>query len=159
MYDIIAAYNDLAVAQPDLTGASQAMLDEVLIPRDLHFGHRPLSNVLRPHFLTWQEYQYIRREGALLLGAFDRAYRRLLGDEAFRAQLDLTPEEEYLVQIDPGYDSPTPTGRIDTFFVHGGTWHAVEYNAETPAATAYEDELSDVFLNLPLMQAFAMRMN
>ena len=155
MYDIIAAYNDLAVAQPSLAGASQALLDEVLIPRDLHFGHRPLSNVLRPHFLTWPEYQYIRREGALLLGAFDRAYRRLLVDETFRAQMDLTADEEYLVQIDPGYDSPTPTGRIDTFFVHGGTWHAVEYNAETPAATAYEDELSDVFLNLPLMQAFA----
>lgn len=154
MYDIIAAYNDLAVSQPGLAGASQAMLDEVLIPRDLHFGRRPLANVLRPHFLTWDEYRYIRREGALLLGAFDRAYRRLLADEAFRAQMDLTPDEEYLIQIDPGYDSPTPTGRIDTFFVHGGTWHAVEYNAETPAATAYEDELSDVFLNLPLMHQF-----
>ncbi len=157
MRDIIAAYNDLAVGRPELAEASQAQLDEVLIPRHLHFGGRPLATVLRPHFLTRAEYQYIRHEGALLLAAFDRAYQRLLADAGFRAQMDLTPEEEDVVQIDPGYATPTPTGRIDTFFVHGGTLQAVEYNAETPAATAYEDELSDVFLGLPLMSEFGKK--
>lgn len=154
MRDIIAAYNNLAVNRPDLAAESQAQLDATLIPRNLHFGGRPLATVLRPHFLTQAEYDYVCREGALLLGACDRAYRRLLADKAFRAQMDLTPEEEDLIQIYPGYETPTPTGRIDTFFVHGGTLHAVEYNAETPAATAYEDELSEIFLGLPLMSEF-----
>ena len=154
MRDVIAKYNDLALRRADLAELSQAQLDATLVPRHLHFGGRPLATVLRPHFLTQAEYDYVRREGALLLGAFDRAYRRLLADADFRAQMDLTPEEETLIQVYPGYDTPTPTGRIDTFFVHGGTLQAVEYNAETPAATAYEDELSDVFLNLPLMTEF-----
>ncbi|MCW5851089.1 MAG: hypothetical protein KIT87_13520 [Anaerolineae bacterium] len=154
MRDIISQFNDLAVRRADLAEASQAQLDATLVPRHLHFGGRPLATVLRPHFLTQAEYDYVRHEGALLLGAFDRAYRRLLADADFRAQMDLTPEEETLIQVYPGYDTPTPTGRIDTFFVHGGTLQAVEYNAETPAATAYEDELSDVFLNLPLMTEF-----
>lgn len=154
MRDIIAKFNDLAVTRADLAEASQEQLDATLVPRNLHFGGRPLATVLRPHFLSRAEYDYVRRECALLLGACDRAYRRLLADKNFRAQMDLTPEEEVLIQVDPGYDTPTPTGRIDTFFVHGGTLQAVEYNAETPAATAYEDELSDVFLNLPLITEF-----
>ncbi len=157
MQDIIAAFNDLAVSRPDMAEESQALLNETLIPRRLHFGGRPLATVLRPHFLTPDEYAYIRHEMKLLLGAFARAYDRLMADPAFRAQMDLTPEEEDVIQIDPGYKTPTPTGRMDTFFIHGGTLQCVEYNAETPAATAYEDVLSDEFLNLPLLSEFGKR--
>ena len=74
MQDTIAAFNDLAVSRPDLAEESQALLNETLIPRRLHFGGRPLATVLRPHFLTPDEYAYIRQEMKLLLGAFARAY-------------------------------------------------------------------------------------
>jgi hypothetical protein len=42
---------------------------------------------------------------------------------------------------------------MDTFFTSEGLWFT-EYNAETPAAPAYCDALSDVFLGLPVMQRF-----
>ena len=71
MQDIIAAFNDLAASRADLAEESQALLNDTLIPRRLHFGQRPLATVLRPHFLTPDEYRYIRQEMRLLLGAGD----------------------------------------------------------------------------------------
>jgi hypothetical protein len=58
-----------------------------------------------------------------------------------------------------------PTARLDAFFVTGGGGRGMgalrftEFNAETPAAAAYTDELADVFLNLPVMAAFQKRYN
>jgi hypothetical protein len=57
-----------------------------------------------------------------------------------------------------------PTSRLDAFFLPGGAGgrgegvlRFSEYNAETPAAPAYTDELADVFLTLPIMAAFLRR--
>jgi uncharacterized circularly permuted ATP-grasp superfamily protein len=47
---------------------------------------------------------------------------------------------------------------MDTFLtVDGSSLQFVEYNAESPAAIAYEDVLSDVVARLPAMQRFAER--
>jgi uncharacterized circularly permuted ATP-grasp superfamily protein len=56
-----------------------------------------------------------------------------------------------------------PIGRLDCSLGHAGsngeaaTLHLLEYNAESPAAVAYEDGLAEVFLRTPLMQAFRQR--
>ncbi len=135
----------------------QAVFDKHLVPRHVHFGGRPLATVLRPHFLTVDQYRYIQRECAILAGAFSRAYDALMADPQLRAQMDLMPEEEEAITIDPGFKVPSPTQRIDTFFSHDGTLHCVELNAETPAGMGYQDESSDIFLGLPIMHEFMKR--
>ena len=73
--------------------------------------------------------------------------------EQMRAQFGLANWEEELLRDDPGFAAPSPTARMDTFFTSEGLWFT-EYNAETPAAPAYCDALTEVFLGLPIMQRF-----
>ncbi|HEY7850125.1 MAG TPA: hypothetical protein VIC27_08675, partial [Ktedonobacterales bacterium] len=54
--------------------------------------------------------------------------------------------------------APSPTSRLDTFyFPDTGALALTEYNAETPAAPAYCDTISDVFYALPAMREFMRR--
>jgi hypothetical protein len=163
--DAINYYHSLL---DDQTGSeSQAQLTSQLHRRQLFFGERPLCTVLRPRFLTAAHYRQLRRAIREVMPAFAKAYRTALANPAFRAQFGLTRWEEELVKVDPGFSASSPTARMDTFFVQdnaslpiegveAGLFFA-EYNAETPAAVAYNDSLSEVFLALPVMGEFQHR--
>jgi hypothetical protein len=87
--------------------------------------------------------------------AFDHAYRAALADEGLRSQFGLTEWEEALIQSDPGFPDPSPVSRLDTFYLPDeNELRLTEYNAETPAAAAYNDVLSEAFYGLPIMRAF-----
>jgi hypothetical protein len=163
--DAIDYYHSLL---DDQSGSdSQAQLTSQLHRRQLFFGERPLCTVLRPRFLTASQYRQLRRAIREVMPAFAKAYHSALANPVFRAQFGLTDWEEELVQVDPGFSAPSPTARMDTFFVQdldfppgegveAGLFFA-EYNAETPAAVAYNDSLSEVFLALPVMGEFQHR--
>jgi hypothetical protein len=150
--DAIHHYHDLLT--PQLAADSQAQLTAVQHLRGLAFGERPLCTVLRPRFLTHEQYRFLCQRVGRLLRAFDKVYRAALADPAFRKQFLLLPEEEELVQHDPGFPSCSPTGRLDAFFVSEQDFRFTEYNAETPAAAAYTDCLGEVFLGLPIIREF-----
>jgi hypothetical protein len=132
---------------------SQGQLNQQLHGRELFFGDRPLCTVLRPRFLTPEQYRQLQTAIRAVMPAFHRAHQAALAEAGFRAQFRLTDWEEKLIQVDPGFPSPSPTSRMDTFFL-GDKLHFTEYNAETPAAPAYNDVLSEVFYGLPVMRAF-----
>ena len=146
---------------------SQGQLTRQLHQRQLFFGERPLCTVLRPRFLTFDQYHLLQRAIRELMPAFTKAHRLALADPAFRAQFGLTEWEEELIQVDPGFSAPSPTARMDSFLTPdspeasteriGMSLYFAEYNAETPAAAAYNDALSEVFLALPVMGAFQRR--
>jgi len=151
--DAIACYHDLLT--DDLAAASAAQLSDQLRRRGLFFGDRPICSVLRPRFLLPEQYAYIAARSQVLLAAFATVHRTALADAGFRAQFALTDWEETLVQHDPGFDSPSPTSRLDAFYEpETGTLRFTEYNAETPAAVAYNDVLSEVSYGLPVMREF-----
>ncbi len=140
----------------DSMGAeSQGQLDEGQRRRGLHFGDRPLTTVLRPRFLVPEQYRFLQGRVRLLMRAFRKAYGAALEDADFRAQFGLTDWEEHLIALDPGYPEPHPTARLDAFFVTGrGGLRFMEFNGEVPAAPAYNDVLSELFLGLPIMREF-----
>jgi glutathionylspermidine synthase len=149
----IESYHSLLTEE--LAAESNAQLEDQLRRRGLFFGERPLSTVLRPRFLTAEQYAFLKRRICLLLPAFDKAYRRALADDAFRRQFRLLEWEEELIRDDPGFADPSPVSRLDAFFVHErGGLRFTEYNAETPAAASYNDVLAGVFLGLPVMREF-----
>ncbi len=156
-HDAIQTYLDLLT--DDLAAASQERLDEQQRRRGLGFGQRPLCTVLRPRFLSLEEYRYLRRQVRILLQAFCRAHERAVADAHFRQQFLLTPQEDELFRFEPGYRCPMPTSRLDAFYLSKpngiGELRFTEFNAETPAAPAYTDELADVFLTLPIFSAFS----
>jgi hypothetical protein len=147
-----------ALLTDTLAAETQGQLDEQLRRRGLFFGERPLCTVLRPRFLTPDQYRFLRQRVGVMLGALDTAYRAAVEDDAFRGQFRLLDWEEELVQVDPGFREASPVSRLDAFFVHErGGLKFTEYNAETPAGAAYGDLLSDVFLGLPVMREFLRR--
>src|SRR3954471_14178289 len=153
LQESIDAYH--ALLSDDLAQQSMGQLEDQLRRRGLTFGGRPLSTVLRPRFLTPEQYRFLQVRVGILLRAFDRAYKRAIGDDAFRAQFGLFDWEEELIKDNPGFRDPSPVSRLDAFFTHDrGGLKFTEYNAETPAAASYNDVLAEVFYGLPVMREF-----
>lgn len=153
--DAIQTYHDLLT--DELAGESQVQLDDQLRRRGLFFGNRPLCTVLRPRFLSAEEYQFLQTRTQAVVRTLGKAYQHALADQEFRKQFGLETWEEDLIHVDPGFRDPSPTARVDTFFEDDGHLWVTEYNAETPAATAYNDVLTETFLALPIMRPFLRR--
>ncbi|HEX5727564.1 MAG TPA: hypothetical protein VFX98_18980 [Longimicrobiaceae bacterium] len=139
----------------DLAAETAGRMEEEHRRRGMYFGDRALCTVLRPRFLTPEQYRWVRGRVQTLARAFGRAHERAVADDAFRARFHLLDWEEELVRHDPGFPSPCPTSRPDAFYdSEAQTLRFTEFNAETPAAPAYMDVLSEVFLALPVMREF-----
>jgi len=148
------AYHDLLDRDRSLAEGSAARLAEMEPRAGTMFGGKPLCTVLRPQFLSRQTYERICQVCALLSRAMFRIAEQIPDDSELVELLGLTPVEQDLIATDPGFREISPTSRLDSFMTHD-SWQFVEYNAETPAAIAYEDVLSELFLDLPVMQAFS----
>jgi uncharacterized circularly permuted ATP-grasp superfamily protein len=149
----IGAYHNLLTN--DLAAESQDALDRELRQRGLYFGQRPLCTVLRPRFLTHDQYRFIQARVRVLMSAFAKAYHAAVADASIRSQFCLLDWEEELVQHDPGFTAPSPTSRLDAFFLpETNEFRCIEYNAEVPAGLAYNDSLSEAFFGLPIMREF-----
>lgn len=151
--DAIAAYHDL-LAGGTLAADSQAALDRGQEARGLFFGKRPVCSVLRPRFLTPQQYRVLHDRVKLLLPTFRLIYDRAMVDPAFRLRFRLRDWEDELLAIDPGYRDPSPTSRFDSFFASESQLFFTEFNTETPAGAGYSDSLARLFYGLPVFQEF-----
>ena len=142
-------------ALTDQVGAdSEGWLTDQLRRRGLFFGDRPLCTVLRPRFLSVEQYDLLRHRIRGLLGAFDKALEAALADRAVLAQFRLEDWETTLTLEDPRIPA-SPVSRLDAFFSpEDGGLRFTEYNAETPAGSAYNDALTDLFLALPVTGLF-----
>jgi hypothetical protein len=155
----IQTYLDLAT--PQVLADSWGMLEQGMRSGHLLFGDRLLSTALRPQLVTVQEWQAASQMSTTLVSAFDKAYHAMLANPALRAQVWLTPEEEIIIGYEAGTSLPVPIGRLDCSLIHSDDGaprlSLLEYNAESPAAIAYEDGLAEVFLQTPLLHAFQQR--
>ncbi|HEV2249267.1 MAG TPA: hypothetical protein VGT60_02035 [Candidatus Limnocylindria bacterium] len=141
----------------DLAAESAAALSDGQRARRLVFGDRPLCVALRPNLISRRQYEQISKASETLYAALDRLERALLTDDDLRLELDLDPPEAELALADPGFRASSPSARLDGFVGEDGVIRFVEYNAESPAGMAYNDELSAVFATLPVMKAFKKR--
>jgi len=153
LHQAIERYHSLLT--DEVAEESQEQLSAQIERRGLFFGDRPLANVLRPRFLTPAQYAFLQRQVHALLPAFARCQERALHDAAFRGQYRLEDWEELLFHEDPGFPDSSPVSRLDAFFTaERGGLRFTEYNAETPAAAAYNDVLAEVTYGLPIMRLF-----
>lgn len=147
-----------ALLEPDVARASQEQLTAGLRERRLFFGERPLVTVLRPRLISAAQYQLMRDAVGLVGSAMRSLAAAVEQHPELRAVLALTPGEERLLALHPGYSEPSAHSRMDTFLtLDGSSLQFVEYNAESPAAIAYQDALSEVFFSLPVLQQFQRR--
>lgn len=157
MRDPISEYHDL-LNDEQLAADSQGMLDDQLGRHSLVFGGRALCTVLRPRLTTSERHAWLQQRVRLLMRVFAKAYAAAIANPDFRRQFMLAEWEETLVRDDPGIRNPSPTSRLDTFIIDADReMKLTEYNAETPAGAAYSDALTDAFIDLPVMRAFARK--
>jgi hypothetical protein len=154
--DPLVAYHEL-LEDATLADDSAAMLAEGQRKRRLVFGDRPLCVSLRPNLITEWQYAAVNAAAEAIYAALGRLERALLVDEDLRRELDLDPREEALALRDPGFRAASPSARLDGFVGEDGVIRFVEYNAESPAGMAYNDELAQVFASLPVMKRFRER--
>ena len=118
-----------SLLDPETARETHEQLTEQLLRRGLFFGDRPLSTVLRPRFIHPDQYRALQVAIHAVMPAFEKIYEAAMSNANFRAQFRLNEWEEELVQVEPGFDSPSPTSRMDTFFDDAGTLWLTEYNA------------------------------
>jgi len=142
----------------DVARENDAALNAGLKREGLFFGTRPICIVLRPRLLFAEHYAQLQHVCSKVGVAARQVVKYMMDDPATRALMAFTPGEEALLAIDSGYEEPSASSRLDSFFDNAtGSLQFVEYNAESPAGMAYEDELSDIFLSLPVMQEFSRK--
>lgn len=142
----------------DVARENDAALNAALQREGLFFGTRPICIVLRPRLLGAEHYAQLQAVCGAVAQAARQVIKVMRSDRATYDLMAFTPGEEKLLALDAGYAEPSASSRLDSFFDnHTGSLQFVEYNAESPAGMAYEDELSDVFLALPVMQEFVRK--
>lgn len=154
--EVIQAYHGLL---DDRTAReTKALLDAGQRREGLFFGERPLVTVLRPHFITGEHEALLREACQAVAVAARQTVEYVLKQPKLVHRFAFTPGEQALMAIDPGYAEWSVSSRLDSFL--DGETNAlqfIEYNAESPAAIAYEDVLSELFLELPIMRAFSQQ--
>ncbi|HEY8256899.1 MAG TPA: hypothetical protein VIG08_04530 [Gemmatimonadales bacterium] len=152
--DAIDTYHGLLT--DEIAQSSQSQLESQVRERGLYFGDRPVCTVLRPRFLSREQHRTMQTGAGRIMRAFRTAYEAAMANPGVRAQFALAEWEERLIGCSPGFRDPSPASRLDAFFLEGGL-RFTEYNAETPAGSAYNDALSTVFYGLPVMREFLRR--
>ncbi len=151
--EAIEHYNSLL--EGPLADDAIEKLCEGTVKYNLRYGDRPICAVLRPMFVTGRQYETVRRDATLALSAIERLHRALMSDEKLRAELDLTPNEERLISIVPGFGAPDASGRLEAPFDQSGEFHFVEYNAAPPGGLIYGDALGEIFMGMDVVREFA----
>jgi len=147
-------YDRLLEEEKELVADMEERLFERMRQAKLTFGGRVLCPFLRPNFVSPEVYEEVRGVCRGIVGAVETAAERL-GPELWD-RVDLTPEERELMAIEPGYRRASPTSRLDAFLTTSA-YQFVELNAESPAGIGYAEALTDLFLDLPVMQKFQER--
>ena len=107
----------------EMARASNELLEEQQQRRGLFFGTRPLCSVIRPRFLTHDQYRFLQTAIRDIMPVFAKAHTAALTDASIRAQFMLADWEEKLVALPMPYRASSPTARMDSFFVpETGEW-------------------------------------
>jgi hypothetical protein len=149
--EAIARYHKLIESEPyiDLAWA-KALQDRIKTEK---LGGRPISPVLRPHFITNRQYTALVKAAEALFSAIHRVERLALGTPALLARMQLLPAERMLAQVDPGYSFFSVTGLLDTA-LNNGSLQFVSHNSDAPAGVVYGDVLSDLYFESPPVKEF-----
>src|SRR5258708_22390530 len=114
---------------------------------------RPLSPVLRPHFLTTRDYAILGKAATTIFSAIDRAEQMILATPALLARMQLLPAERMLAAVEPGYSSQALSGLLDAN-LHNGSTHFVGHRVGAPSSVVYGDLLADIYFDAPPVKEF-----
>jgi Glutathionylspermidine synthase preATP-grasp len=113
---------------------------EWLHEHDVVFNGSTIPFVLMPHFISPGQLRRVKHSVGHLSKVLDRFCDAYPADPALRDELAVSPEEDSLIRIDPGYPRPMRICRLDAF-LQGYDVKFLEFNADSPAGIGYTDIL------------------
>ena len=142
--EAVARYHKLLEADhlKDLSWATE--LQEKMKEQRLTIGGRPISPVLRPHFVSNRQYANLVKAAEALYSAIDRVEKMALSNPAYMARMNMLPAEKMLASLNPGYSSMAVTSLLDTN-LNNGSLHFSGYTADTPMGVIYGEALNNLF--------------
>ena len=156
LIDAITHYHGLL----DEAGARDTFeqLDAAIRARDMLVGKprdRLICSVLRPRLLTEAQLAAVEQAATLVGRAIRKVGAATLDQPALLKPYALTPPEQALLALDPGYPSVSAFGRLDGFLAaDGSTCWFVESNLESPAGIGYDEAMVEIFDQLEIMRDF-----
>ena len=148
---LLKEFDDRIVRNIELNESLFERLTELQRELGLVFGDRPTCPFLRPHIITRTQYDEVARAAQTIALAIERVVERALIDDDLMAELSLTPREEQMARIDPGYSRLCVTSRLDAYVSDDG-FKFLEYNAESPAGVGDQMQLEKVLFGLGHMK-------
>jgi hypothetical protein len=154
--EAIARYHKILESDhyKDLSWAHQ--LQERMKAHGLVVAGRPVSPVLRPHFITRRQYAGLVKAVESFSKSIERIENMAIGSPALLSRMELLPAEKMLAAVDPGYPFLGVTSLIDTH-LNNGTLRFSRYIPDTPIGVAYGEALSDIFYEAAPMKEFRKR--
>jgi hypothetical protein len=131
-------------------------LQERMKAHNLVASGKPVSPVLRPHFITRRQYAGLVKAAESFSSSLQRVQIKALGSPALLARMELLPAEKMLAAVDPGYSFPSVTSQLDTN-INNGTLRFSSYIPDTPTGVAYGEALSDIFYDAAPVKEFRKR--
>jgi len=150
------AWHSLLRPEVELSAAYGKELSEKLRAARLTFGDRIHCPFLRPFFLSEEDEQRVRAVAETIAALGERVAAQALESRELLAQVALSPEEEQLARIEPGYRTASTAARLDAFLLPDSLSFA-EYNAESPAGPGYTETLAEMFSGLEVMGRFRQK--
>lgn len=150
--EAVHRYHRILEAVPSETSEWMVELREQMQARGLLVNSRPVSPVIRPHFLSRRQYTNLLKATETLTSAIGRVRDMALSQPALMARMDLLPAEKMLATVDPGYSAPPVAALLDAGLINNDIhiWGGV---GDLPSGVLYGEALADVFLSSGPMKA------
>jgi hypothetical protein len=154
--EAIARYHKILQSERHRDLAWAEALQSRMKESRLTSGNRPISPVLRPHFVTKRQYANLVRAAEALFSAISRVEQMTLSSSQLQSRILMLPAEKALASVDPGYSFLSVTSLLDTN-LHNGSLHFTGYAAETPPGVAFGELLDSLFYDSPPVKEFRKR--
>lgn len=154
--EAIARYHKLLEGGSYHNLAWAHQLQERMQANNLAVSGRPVSPVLRPHFITRRQYAGLVKAVESFSSAIERVEKMAIASPSLLSRMELLPAEKMLAAVDPGYQFLSVTSLIDTH-LNNGTLRFARYIPDTPVGVAYGEALSDLFYDAPPVKEFRKR--
>lgn len=154
--EAIARYHRILEAEPYNNLAWAHDMYARMKAHQLVVGGKPVSPVLRPHFITRRQYTNLVKAAESLVNAIDRVENMAINNPALMARMEMLPAEKMLAAVNPKYPYLSVTSLLDTH-LHNGTLRFAQVSSDTPVGIAYGDALADVFYDAPPVKEFRKR--
>jgi hypothetical protein len=156
MGEAVARYHKILEGESYRDLAWAHSLQERMKAQNLAIAGRPVSPVLRPHFITRRQYNGMIKAVESLSSAIERVENMAVDSPALLSRMELLPAEKMLAAVDPGYPFLSVTSLIHTN-INNGTLRFAQYNPDTPTGVAYGEALADLFYDAPPVKEFRKR--